>query len=171
MGDAGREKEKGEKRKKEGETRGEGRKEERRERERGGDMGRDRRAGGGGRSNKAINRDLGIGRQGPGLARAEGCQPITQIKLNTFSHRVCEFQTRGGPQKCLSLPIKCLSLNADLFGQASKKDLGRESFLRNLIISNETANNNQVNVANEVKKQISIFPFLFCFHRLCSPGQ
>ena len=29
---------------------------------------RDRRAGGGGRSNKAINRDLGIGRQGPGLA-------------------------------------------------------------------------------------------------------
>ena len=31
-------------------------------------MRRDRRAGGGGRSYKAINRDLGIGRQGPGLA-------------------------------------------------------------------------------------------------------
>ena len=70
--------------------------------------------------------------------------------------------------------IKCWFIRpAD--GQASKTYLGRESFLRNLIISNETANNNQVNVpwssGEWSEKQISIFPFSFCFHRLSSPGQ
>lgn len=52
---------------------------------------------------------------------------------------------------------------------------GSESFLRNLIISNKTANNNQVNApwsSGELsEKQISIFPISFCFHRLSSPGQ
>ena len=76
-------------------------------------MRRDRRAGGGGRSNKAINRDLGIGRQCPGLAslstlRGEGWRGA--IWLNSINSFHQEVPSTLGTLECCLIRLNQISL-------------------------------------------------------------
>ena len=73
-------------------------------------MGRDRRAGGGGRSNKAINRDLGIGRQGPGLASLSTLRGGGAIWLNSINSFRQEVPSTLGTLKCCLIRLAQISL-------------------------------------------------------------
>ena len=78
--------------------------------ERGGDMRRDRRAGGGGRSNKAINRDLGIGRQCPGLASLSTLRGGGAIWLNSINSFHQEVPSTLGTLECCLIRLNQISL-------------------------------------------------------------